>query len=140
MSSQLIVVDLTCGGRKVDFSELTREPTDCLLFYVGEEHEQAHLHQFSYNPEFSNWQKLEFCIFWDKQHRQQPEDPRVETDLELYIRRLCRQYEMVIEGYVLGIKHFGPRTIVEFKMKEEIATPLTLDWTKVDPPPREVVV
>ncbi|QEM42094.1 hypothetical protein [Pseudomonas phage vB_PaeM_PS119XW] len=140
MASQLIVVDLTKGGQKVDFSELTREPTDSLMFYVGEEHEAAHLHQFSYNPEFSNWQKLEFCIFWDHQHRPTAEDPRVVTDTELYIRKLCRQYEVAIDGYMLGVKHFGQRTIVEFKMKEEIATPLTLDWTKVEPPPREVIV
>ena len=41
---------------------------------------------------------------------------------------------------MIGVKHFGGRTIVEFKMKEEIETPLNLDWINKEPPPRELIV
>ena len=89
MTSQLVVVDLTKSGRQVNFSELTREPSDCMLFYTSHEDDHFNLHQFVYNPEFSNWQKLEFCIFWGFNHRPLPEKERVESDLEKRIRKLC---------------------------------------------------
>ncbi|MOA26895.1 hypothetical protein D3C78_1477270 [compost metagenome] len=136
MSSQLVVVDLTKGGRKIDFSELTQESPDTLMFYVGEEHELAHLHQFSYNREYRDWPALEFRIWWDDYVKDPKPVDYVENETEAWIRKLCRQYEVEIGTYMKVVKHFGPTTIVEFEANDAKA-PLKLDWTRTEPPKRE---
>ncbi|AEH03775.1 hypothetical protein AVT69_gp350 [Pseudomonas phage PhiPA3] len=137
MSSQLVVVDLLRGWRKVNFSELAREPHESLMDYVGEETELASLHQFSYHREYSDRPSYQIDIWWDEvpqQARPENYEPSVK---EAFVHRLCKLYAAALGGFVEGVKHIGQTTHVYIKVKEEKALPVNLDWIRNELPVTE---
>lgn len=137
MSSQLIIVDTRSVRDNFDFSELTHESTETITDYIGEEHALYNLHQYTYQAEFSDKTKLQMFIFWDVVQDQPREDGFEFSEIELAIQKLNRQYEIAIDGYLEHIVHGRLRTISSYRNKEE-KIPLTLEWVKIEPPPKEI--
>jgi hypothetical protein len=140
VASQLVVVDLTGGARPINFTELTREPLDMIMFYVQAPSTEFHVHQYSYNRQYSDWNKLEVVIFWDKVDREQRPLGYTPTALEQAILRLCRQYEIALNGTMTVVTHNGYLTTAEFKQPSEpTPVPLNLDWLEAEPTLRGIV-
>lgn len=100
------------------------------MFYVGEEHGLGFIHQYAYNLEYSNRDKMEMYIYWDKVYQGPKPDDYVMNDSEQYVHSLCKKYELQLDGTMTTVTHSGMTTRVEFSKDMDKPSPLTLDWLK----------
>lgn len=128
MSSQLVVLDLSKSNESINFSELTREHTDTIVGYLRKEYETELIHQYTYNLENGNYDKLQILVLWKNYPMVPREQGYQPTPIEKLVTRLCKLYEREIDGYIFSVKHNGYQTMIEFKSVSHKQPPLNTDW------------
>ncbi|WDS62059.1 hypothetical protein [Pseudomonas phage D6] len=143
--SHLVLVEINPTPTSLTFPQVTKEPLTCLESYADKVTDLYTIRQYGYHPEYGAT-LYEIIVDWGRPENI-PECRKAElgeileqTELEVALLKLQRQYEIVLEANCSLVRHEGRITRCQFKPKGEYReSPTNLDWTLEDPPARELV-
>lgn len=143
--SHLVLVEIKPTPVSLTFPQITKEPLTCLESYADLAMDLFSIRQYGYHPEYGAT-LYEIIIDWGTPGnlpvKREAELGEIleQTDLEIALLRLQRQYEVVLDANCSLVRHEGRITRCQFKPKgEHLESPTNLDWTQEDPPGRELV-
>jgi hypothetical protein len=140
MSASLVIVDTTKGRRLASFNALTGESTTTIESYTELECEHFNVHQYSYHVEYGV-DNYRFIVLWPEDERPLPrKDDEVQSDRDLAINRLFKQYEHAVGGRFNIVNHQYLRTESLIRLGEALITPTDLAWTTVEPVGHDPIV
>lgn len=142
--SQLVVVDFD-GNETLPFPTLARESLTCLNAFAERSTEFFNIRQYGYYPEFGAT-IFEMLIDWGTHQSPPPArvaelgEVLVPTPLQAALKKLTRQYEIVLDANLWLVSHEGRLTRCKFKPNGEYKDPpADLSWMDLEPPLRELV-